>query len=76
MNAAELRELTSAELVERLDETKTELFNLRFQIAVNQTNNTASLGSLKRDVARIKTIMRQQELDAWAAQQSDTEGGS
>lgn len=70
MNPAELRELTANELAEKLDETKTELFNLRFQLAVNQTENTASLGTLRREIARIKTIMREQELEAWAAQQS------
>ena len=62
MNATELRELTAAELAEKLDESKTELFNLRFQLAVNQTENTASLGELRRDIARILTIMREQEL--------------
>ncbi len=73
MKAADLRELTAGELVEKLDETKTELFNLRFQIAVNQTENTAALGELRRDVARIRTVMREQELAAWASQ---TDGGT
>ena len=74
MKSAELRELTSAELAEKLDETKTELFNLRFQLAVNQSENTAALGLLRRDIARIKTVMREQELDAWAAQSAGTDG--
>ena len=73
MKAAELREFTAAELAEKLDETKTELFNLRFQIAVNQSENTAALGELKRDIARIRTVMREQELAAWAAQQDEGE---
>ena len=73
MKAAELRELTAAELAERLDETKSELFNLRFQLAVNQTENTAALGQLRRDIARIRTVMREQELAAWAAQQAEGE---
>ena len=72
MKAAELRDLTAGELVEKLNETKTELFNLRFQVAVNQTENTASLGELRRDIARINTVIREQELEAWASQ---TEGG-
>ena len=68
MNAAELRELTAGELSEKLNETKAELFSLRFQIVVNQSENTAALGQLKRDVARINTVIREQELAAWAAQ--------
>lgn len=71
MNAAELRDLTTVELAEKLNDSKAELFNLRFQIAVNQTDNTAALGLLRRDVARIKTIMREQELAAWAAQNTE-----
>ena len=81
MKSVELRELTASELTETLDETKTELFNLRFQIAVNQSENTAAMGTLKRDIARIKTVIREQELAAWAAQMSepeiaDAEGGN
>lgn len=71
MNAAELRDLTTVELAEKLNDSKAELFNLRFQIAVNQTDNTAALGLLRRDVARMKTIMREQELAAWAAQNTE-----
>ena len=73
MKPAELRELTAGELVEKLDETKSELFNVRFQVAVNQSENTASLGTLKRDIARIKTVIREQELAAWSEQTSETE---
>lgn len=71
MTAAELRDLTTVELAEKLNDSRAELFNLRFQIAVNQTDNTAALGLLRRDVARIKTIMREQELAAWAAQNTE-----
>ena len=63
MTAAEMRDLTPAELVDLLDETKEELFNLRFQLAVSQSNDTASLGRLRRQVARIKTVMREAELE-------------
>ena len=70
MKAAELRELTAAELSEKLGEAKEELFNLRFQLATNQLDNTARVGQLRRDVARIRTIMREQELAAWADQQA------
>jgi large subunit ribosomal protein L29 len=66
MKAADLRELTAAELAEKLGETKEELFNLRFQLATNQLDNVARVGQLRRDVARIETIMREQELEAWA----------
>lgn len=72
MNAAELRELTSVELTERLGEAKEELFNLRFQLATNQLDNTARLGQLRRDIARINTVMREQEIEAWHAQQAAT----
>ena len=62
MKAAELRELSTAELNEKLDDLKKELFNLRFQLAVNQLENTARLKSVKKDIARVKTVLREQEL--------------
>ncbi len=61
MKALELRELTPAELDEKLDETKEELFNLRFQLAVSQSEDTASLGRLRQLIARIKTVMHENE---------------
>ena len=70
MTAAELRELTAAELSERLSEAKDELFNLRFQLATNQLDNTAQLGRLRRDIARIQTVMREQEIEAWREAQA------
>ena len=63
MKASELRDLTPAELVDLLDETKGELFNLRFQLAVSQSNDTASLGRLRRQLARIKTVMHEAVLE-------------
>ena len=60
MKASELRDLTPAELAEQLDEAKEELFNLRFQLAVSQSEDTASLGILRRRIARIKTVMHEQ----------------
>lgn len=69
MKADDLRELTAQELQERFEEFKEELFNLRFQLATNQLDNTARLGEVRKDVARIATVIRQQELEAWAAQQ-------
>ncbi len=71
MNAAELRDLTYEELVEALAEAKEELFNLRFQMATNQLDNTARLREVRREVARIATTMRQQEIAAWEAQQEE-----
>ncbi len=62
MKATELRELSTAELNEKLDDLKKELFNLRFQLAVNQLENTARLKSVKKDIARVKTVLREQEL--------------
>ena len=58
-----MRELTPTELVDLLDETKEELFNLRFQLAVSQSNDTASLRRLRRQVARIQTVMHETALE-------------
>ena len=71
MKAAELLKLTYKELSEALDESKTELFNLRFQLVSNQLDNTERLGHVKRDIARIKTQMRRQEIEAWEEQQEE-----
>ena len=62
MKAAELRELPSSELAARLDETKEELFNLRFQHATGQLENYGLLGQARRDVARILSIQHEREL--------------
>jgi large subunit ribosomal protein L29 len=62
--AAELRDLPVPELEQRLDEVKEELFNLRFQNATGQLDNYKRLGDLKKDVARIRTILRQRELES------------
>lgn len=62
MKAAEIRELNSAELNEKLSDLKAELFNLRFQHAINQLENPLRIKVVKRDIARIKTILRETEL--------------
>ena len=62
VKAAELKDMTADELQRTLAETKEELFNLRFQNATGQLDNYKRLGELRKDVARIKTIMRQNEL--------------
>jgi large subunit ribosomal protein L29 len=60
--ASELRELTSEELVLRLKESKEELFNLRFQMATGQLDNNRRLRTVRSDIARIYTVMREREL--------------
>lgn len=62
--AAELRELDDTELVTRLSEAKEELFNLRFQHATGQLDNMARLGQIKKDIARLATVIRQREIEA------------
>jgi large subunit ribosomal protein L29 len=60
--AAELRELTNEELTLRVRESKEELFNLRFQMATGQLDNNRRLRTVRHDIARIYTIMREREL--------------
>ncbi len=71
MNALDLRKLSYKELTDKLDESKEELFNLRFQLVTNQLDNTARIMQVKRDVARIATVMREQEIAAWESQQEE-----
>ncbi len=72
MKAFELRELDADELAEKLDEAKEELFNLWFQMATNQLDNTARLRQVRREVARISTVIREQEIAAWQRLQDDS----
>ena len=60
--ADELRELDDEELVTRLREAKEELFNLRFQVATGQLDNNRRLQTVRHDIARIYTVMREREL--------------
>ena len=60
--AAEIRDLNDDELVRRLAESKEELFNLRFQVATGQLDNNRRLHHVRRDIARIYTVMREREL--------------
>ncbi len=62
MTAAEIREMTNDEIHGRVAELQEELFRLRFRSATQQLESTALLTSLRRDVARLKTILRQREL--------------
>ena len=61
---AEMRLLGDRELVERLSETRRELFNLRFQLATGQLDNSARLASARRDMARLATFVREREIAA------------
>jgi large subunit ribosomal protein L29 len=61
-STSELRELSLEEMETRLAETKEELFNLRFQNATGQLDNYRRLGILRREIARIHTIMRERQL--------------
>ncbi len=60
MKASEIRDMTTQELENKLVDLKKELFALRFQHTVNQLDNPARLKAVKKDIARIKTIMREQ----------------
>ena len=59
MKAAELKTLTVEQLNEKLKELKTELFNLRFQHAINQLDNPHKITEVKRDIARVMTILQE-----------------
>ncbi len=63
MKAVELRKSSVEELSAKLVELKAELFNLRFQLAVNQLENPMRIKAVKKDIARIKTIIRERELN-------------
>lgn len=62
MKAKEVRELTVEELNSKLEELKKQLFALRFQHATNQLDNPKSITSVKKDIARVKTVLREIEL--------------
>ena len=64
MKAAEIRELTADELNTKLADLKAELFNLRFQLAINQLDNPMRISAVKKDIARVKTVIRENELSA------------
>ncbi|HJG48601.1 MULTISPECIES: 50S ribosomal protein L29 [Ruoffia] len=62
MQIKEIRELSTADMVNKEKEYKKELFNLRFQLATGQLENTARLRQVRKTIARIKTVLREQEL--------------
>jgi len=61
---AELRELTDEQLVERAESAKEELFNLRFQLATGQLDNSSSIKKVRHEIARIATVMRERDIEA------------
>lgn len=67
MKASEIREMSVEELQTKLTELKEELFNLRFQLAVNQLENSSRIGAVRKDIARVSTILRQRELNGTEA---------
>ena len=64
MNASEIRELSKEEIEKKVKDLKEELFNLRFQHAINQLDNPIRLKHVKKDIARSLTILRERELIA------------
>ena len=63
MKAKELRDLKSEELIVKLNDFKSELFILRFQLATGQLENTARIKMVKKDIARVKTILAERKLN-------------
>ena len=61
MKASELRDLTAEELQQKLKDLKEELFNLRFQLAINQLENPMRISAVKKDIARVHTVLTQME---------------
>jgi large subunit ribosomal protein L29 len=69
---AEMRLLGDAEMIERLSEARKELFNLRFQLATGQLDNSSRLGVVRKAIARLETFLREREI---AAAEAAEEGG-
>ena len=63
MKAKELRDLKSEELIVKLNDFKSELFSLRFQLATGQLENTARIKMVTKDIARVKTILAERKLN-------------
>ncbi len=64
MLAKELRDMTDAELHTKINDLKSELFNLRFQLATGQLDNPMRIKGVKKDIARAKTVLRAREIKA------------
>ncbi|MBO7605823.1 MAG: 50S ribosomal protein L29 [Elusimicrobiaceae bacterium] len=66
MKISEIRNLNENDLKTKLKDLKSELFNLRFQLAINQLENPMRIRAVKKDIARVQTILREKELSAAA----------
>lgn len=64
MKSTEIRDYSDADLAQALKDARTELFNLRFQLATGQMDNTGRIGAVKKNIARVLTEMRVREIDA------------
>ena len=64
MRPSEIRNLSQVEIGRHLDEAHQEMFNLRFQFAAGQLKNSARLGQVRREIARLRSLMRERELAA------------
>lgn len=64
MKVKDIRNMSDQDLVQKINDLKQELFNLRFQNATGQLENVHAIGNVKRDIARVKTIQRQRELNS------------
>jgi large subunit ribosomal protein L29 len=71
MKASEIRELSMQELSTKLADLKSELFNLRFQLATGQLSNPVSVANTKKDIARVATIIKERELKAQIADKKE-----
>ena len=63
MKASEMKKLSTAELETKLKDLKAELCNLRFQLAINQLDNPMRVSAVKKDIARVKTVLRENEIN-------------
>lgn len=68
MKVSEIKQKTNEDLEKNLKDLKSELFNLRFQLAINQLENPMRIKAVRKDIARIKTILRERELKNEMAQ--------
>ena len=64
MKASEMKKLSTAELETKLKDLKAELFNLRFQLALNQLDNPMRVSAVKKEIARVKTVLRENEINS------------
>ena len=69
MKAKEIRDLTTSEIEEQIKSSKEELFNLRFQLATGQLEETARIRTVRKTIARLKTVVREREIDQGKANQ-------